>query len=149
MLALWAKDNKFVENGLENWTLVNLDNSYHEFKDNLNWTSNTNRNRFPVRWASHLYKSVLIEYNYKVDCYSLFSRISLIPFHRGFFTLYNSLWVILTLHLSIVWGITWVPIPSNTSLGFLWVVVAKTSLFRCLLHINAAKKEVTVHLMRW
>ena len=36
MLAQWAQDNKFVENELENCALVNLDNSYHEFKDNLN-----------------------------------------------------------------------------------------------------------------
>ena len=80
MLAQWAQDNKFVENEFENWALVNLDNSYHVFKDNLNWTSNTNRNRFPVQGASHSYKLVLIEYNYKLDCYSLFSRISPIPF---------------------------------------------------------------------
>ena len=80
MLAQWAQDYKFVENEFENWALVNLDNSYHVFKDNLNWTSNTNRNRFPVQGASHSYKLVLTEYNYKLDCYSLFSRISPIPF---------------------------------------------------------------------
>ena len=61
---------------------MNLDNSYHEFKDNLNLTSDTNRNRFLVRGALHSYKLVLTEYNYKLNCYSLFSRISLIPFSQ-------------------------------------------------------------------
>ena len=32
----------------------------------------------------------------------LLSRIFPILFHKGFFTLYSSLWIILTLHLSIV-----------------------------------------------
>ena len=36
MLVQWAQDNKFVESGLESWALVNLDNNYHEFKDDLN-----------------------------------------------------------------------------------------------------------------
>ena len=79
----------------------------------------------------------------------IFSRIFLIFFHRGFFTLYCLFWIILTLHLSIVWDITWVPVPSNTSPSFLWIVVTRASLFRYLLHINVAKKVVTVNLMRW
>ena len=149
MLAQWAQDNKFVESRLENWALVNLDNSYHEFKDNLNWTSDTNRNRFLVRGALHSYKLVLTEYNCKLDCYGPCSRISPILFYRGFLTLYSSLWIILTLHLSTVWDTTWVPVPSDTSPSFLWVVVTKTTLFRCFLHINAVRKVVTVHLIRW
>ena len=35
------------------------------------------------------------------------------------------------------------------SLAFLWVVVAKAALFRGLLHINAARKVVVMHLMWW
>ena len=70
-------------------------------------------------------------------------------FHKGFFTLYNSFQIILTLHLSFIWYFTWVFVPSTTSSDFLWVVVTKVSLFRCLLHINAARKVVTVHLMQW
>ena len=70
-------------------------------------------------------------------------------FHKGFFTLYSSFQIILTLHLSFIWDFTWVSVPSATSFDFLWVVVTKVSLFRCLLHINAARKIVIVHLMRW
>ena len=71
------------------------------------------------------------------------------PFHKGFFTLYSSFWIILTLHLSIIWDFTWVSVPSDTSPGFMWVVVTKVSLFRYLLHINADRKVVTMNLMRW
>ena len=71
------------------------------------------------------------------------------PFHKGFFTLYSSLWIILTLHLSFIWDFTWVFVPSDTSSGSLWVVITRVSLFRCLFHINAARKVVTVLLMRW
>ena len=71
------------------------------------------------------------------------------PFHKWFFTLYSSLWIILTLHLSFLWDFTWVFVPSNTSSGSLWVEITRVSLFRCLLHINAVRKVVTVHLMRW
>ena len=149
MVVQWIKDNKFVKNKLENWTLVNLDNSYHEFKDNLNWTSDTNRNRFLVQGASHSYKSVMNEYNCKIV--ATVSSLEFLPSlsHKGFLTLYISLWIILTPHLSTVWDITWVLVPSDTFSGFLWVVVAKASLFKCILHINAVKKVITVHLMRW
>ena len=71
------------------------------------------------------------------------------PFHKGFFTLYSSFWIILTLHLSFIWDFTWVSVLLDTSSGFLWVVITRVSLFRCLFHINAARKVVTVHLMRW
>ena len=84
-----------------------------------------------------------------ISLLSSFFRIFLIPFHKGFFTLYNSIWIILTLHLSFIWDFTWVSVLSDTFLGSLWVVITRVSLFRCLLHINAARKVVTVHLMRW
>ena len=71
------------------------------------------------------------------------------PFHKGLFTLYSSLWIILTLHLSFIWDFTWVSIPSDTSFGSLWVLITRVSLFRRLLHINAVRKVVTMHLMRW
>ena len=70
-------------------------------------------------------------------------------FHKGFFTLYSSLWIILTLHLLFIWDFTWVSVPSNTSSSSLWVVITRVSLFRCLLHINAVRKVVIVHLIRW
>ena len=40
-------------------------------------------------------------------------------------------------------------VPSDTLSGLLWVVIAKVALFRGLLHINAARKLVAGHLMRW
>ena len=83
---------------------------------------------------------------------SLFSSppwFSPILFHKGFSTLYISLWIILTLHLSFIWDFTWVSVLSDTSYDSLWVVMTRVSLFRCLLHINAARKVVTVHLMWW
>ena len=86
-----------------------------------------------------------------MSCFSSFSYLWFFPssLHKGFFTLYNSFQIILTLHLSFIWDFTWVSIPSETSFGSLLVVVTKVSLFRCLLHINAVRKVVTVHLMRW
>ena len=51
--------------------------------------------------------------------------------------------------MSFIWDFTWVSVPLATSSGSLWVVITKVSLFRCLLHINAAGKVVTVNLMRW
>ena len=82
-------------------------------------------------------------------------QYSLSPFfpfslsYGGSLTLYSSLWIILTLHLFIIWAPTWVPVPSDTLFGFLWAVVAKAALFRGFLHINVARKVVVMHLMRW
>ena len=36
MMAQWALDNKFLDNGLKNWVLVNLGNNYHKFEEDLN-----------------------------------------------------------------------------------------------------------------
>ena len=69
--------------------------------------------------------------------------------HGGSLILYNSSWAILILQLLIIWSLTWVPIPSNTLSGFLWVVVAKVVLFRGLLNINVVRKVSAVHLMWW
>ena len=57
--------------------------------------------------------------------------------------------MILILHLSIIQAATRVLIPSDTLSGLLWIEVAKTALFRSLLHINAARKLAAGHLMRW
>ena len=48
--------------------------------------------------------------------------------------------MILTLHLLIVQATTWVLILSDTFPNPLWVVAAKASLFKGLLHINAAMR---------
>ena len=71
------------------------------------------------------------------------------PFHEESSTLYSFFWIIFTLHLLIIWTLTWVLVPSATSTNFLWVAVAKVALFRGLLHINAASKLAVVHLMWW
>ena len=84
-----------------------------------------------------------------ISLLSSFFRIFPIPFHKWFFILYSSLWIILTLHLSFIWDFTWVSVPLNISSGSLWVVITRVSLFRFLLHMNAVRKVVLVNLMQW
>ena len=67
----------------------------------------------------------------------------------GFSTLYRPFLIIWTLHLLITWTPIWAPIPSNTPFSLLWVVAAKATLFRNLLHINTTRKVAAVHLMWW
>ena len=71
------------------------------------------------------------------------------PFSGRSFTLYNFFLNYpnrtLVHHLSP----TWVYVPSAIFFGSSWMVVVETALFRGLLHINAARKIVAVHLMRW
>ena len=83
--------------------------------------------------------------------------LSISPFLSPFFRsllhgdallLYSLLKVIRALHLLIVWTFTWVPVPSDIYPTFLWVAVAKVTLFACPLHINAARKVASMHLMR-
>ena len=70
------------------------------------------------------------------------------PFWEGF-TLYSfilhypdrTLLHYLSFHLSIC--------PIRHLFSSPWMVVVETALFRGLLHINAARKVVAVHLMRW
>ena len=130
---------------LMNWTAASI-----SLKDNLNRTADTNIYRSSVRGGSRSYKSIETKYKYRLDCYSIPSRVfsnSLV--HGRSFTLYSSSWTILILHLLIIWVITWVLVPSDTFFSFLWVAVAKTALFKDLLHINATRKATVMHLMRW
>ena len=77
--------------------------------------------------------------------------------HGGFSTLYRLFLIIWTLHLLIIWTLhllitwtpTWVPIPSDILFSPLWVAAVKATLFKGLLHINAAKKVAAMHLMWW
>ena len=69
--------------------------------------------------------------------------------HGGFFALYRLFLIIWALHLLIIWTFTWASIPSDTPFSHLWVAAAKTTLFRGLLHINAARKAAVMHLMWW
>ena len=71
-----------------------------------------------------------------------------ISFMGIFLLLYSLLKLIRTLHLFTIWTFTWVPVPSDIHLIFLWVALANVILFACLLHINAAGKVVSLHLMR-
>ena len=84
-----------------------------------------------------------------ISLLSSFFRIFPIPFHKGFFILYSSLWIILTLHLSFIWDFTWVFVSLDISSSSLWVIITRVSLFRFLLHINAIKKVVIVNLIQW
>ena len=77
------------------------------------------------------------------------SPSSFLILHKGSRTLYSSPWIILTLHLLIIWTLTWVFVLSNALFGFLWVVITKIVLFKDLLYINAARRVAVMHLMRW
>ena len=79
----------------------------------------------------------------------LFSLFSAPSSMKGSFTLYILLWIIFTLHLLIIRNSTWVLVPSNTLSSSLWVAVAKVTLFRGFLHINAAREVAVMHLMWW
>ena len=57
--------------------------------------------------------------------------------HGGFLLLYSPFWTILPFHLLIIQTSTWVPVPSDTLSGVLWVAVTKVALFRSLVRINA------------
>ena len=70
------------------------------------------------------------------------------PLHGDCLLLYSLLNLIRTLHLLTIWTSTWVPVPSDIHLIFLWVALANVTLFACLLHINAAEKVASSHLMR-
>ena len=70
------------------------------------------------------------------------------PLHGDALLLYRLLKVIGALHLLIIWTFTWVPVPSDILPTSLWVAVAKVTLFAYLLHINAARKVASLHLMR-
>ena len=79
--------------------------------------------------------------------YSFFSLFFRSPFRGESPTLYNPFWIIFTLHLLIIWTLSWVLVLSVTFPSFLWVALAKVALFKRLLHINATSKVVMVHLM--
>ena len=57
--------------------------------------------------------------------------------------------MMLALHLSVVQATTWVLVPNDTLTGPLWVGATKATLFRGLLHINAARELVAKYSMRW
>ena len=56
--------------------------------------------------------------------------------------------IILTVHLLFIETFTQVHVPSSIFSGFLYTEVVEIALFRGPLHINAARKVATVHLMR-
>ena len=120
-----------------------------DLKDNQARTKKIKLNEFTIRGGNLSYKSITVGYKYNFDCYSILSLFSRSLPHGRSLTLYSSLWIILILYLLVIWALTWVLVPLDTFFGFLWVVVAKTALFRGLLHINAVRKVVAVHSMRW
>ena len=66
---------------------------------------------------------------------------SLLPYIVSFLT-------ILIVHLSIIQTFTQVFVPSVLFYGSLGMIVVENTLFKDLLHINAAKKVVAVYWMR-
>ena len=128
---------------------MNLTTASMDLKDDQARTKKIELNEFTV-WEGILsYKSITVGYKYNYNCYSILSLFFRSSPHGGSLILYSSFWAILTLHLLIIWALTWVPVPSNTLFGFLWVMVVKAALFRGLLNINVVRKIVTMHLMRW
>ena len=63
---------------------------------------------------------------------------SLLPYIVSYLT-------ILIVHLSIIQTFTQVSVPSVIFFGSLGMVMVENTLFRSLLHINAARKVVVVH----
>ena len=106
-------------------------------------------NEFTVRGGILSYKSITIRYKYNFDYYNILSQFFRSFPHGGSFTLYNSPWTILILHLFIIWALTWVLVPLDSLFGFLWVVVVKAGLFSGLLHINVTRKVAAMYSMRW
>ena len=103
----------------------------------------------PINFQSEEVKS---EYNVQSEWFRLLPLFSFSfqsPSHEGSFTLYSCSWIILILHLLIIWVPTWVLVPLDIPFSLIWVVVANAALFRGLLHINAARKVAAVHLMWW
>ena len=68
--------------------------------------------------------------------------------HGDFLLLYSTLQLVIALHLLTIWASTWVPVPSDIPLLFLWVALAKIILFSCPFYINAVGKVAPLHLMR-
>ena len=88
-------------------------------------------------------------YNISLSLYiSFFLPFFRSPLHGDALLLYSLLKVIRALHLLITWTFTWVPVPSDIHPTFLWVAVAKVTLFACPLHINTARKVISLHLMQ-
>ena len=79
-----------------------------------------------------------------------FSLLSILrsPLYGDLPLSYSLLQLIRTLHLLTIWTFTWVSVPSDIHLIFLWVAMANVTLFACLLHINAAEKVASMHLMQ-
>ena len=92
--------------------------------------------------------ALVIDYRLLSPLSLSFSSILWSPLHGDFLPLYSLLKLIRTLHLLTIWTFTWVPVPSDIFLIFLWVALTNVTLFACLLHINAAEKVASLHLMR-
>ena len=125
---------------------------------NRSWSQRKGDNKFLMRkkvlgrvrgdWFLYICLSSIIT-SLVLDYYNVSFLIFRSFPHGGSLTLYSSLWTILILHLLIIWAFIWVSVPSDTLFGFLWIVVANAALFMGLLHINAARKVASVHLMQW
>ena len=87
------------------------------------------------------------DYSYFLNT-TMFSLLILCPLpFGGSLTLYTSLQAILALHLLIVQSTIWVLVLLDTFSNPLWVVAAKATLFRGLLHINPVRRFGRMHWM--
>ena len=125
------------------WTTANM-----ELSDNQAQIRCIDINR-PSIWGGHNYINLSQLDTETIQIATMLSLFFWSLFYEESFTLYILIGIIFTLHLLIIWILAWIPVPSDTLSGFLWVVLAKVTLIRGLLHINAARKVVAVHLMLW
>ena len=80
-----------------NWTTASMESS-----DNQAQIRGTNVNKLPIRGGILLYESIIVEYKYNFDYYSVLSLFLRSPPHGGSLILYSSLWAILILYLWII-----------------------------------------------
>ena len=150
ILAQWAQYNKFVESGSKNKALMSWTTISTELNDNQTQIRGFDINGPSIRGGHTCINwSQLDTETVQIATVLSFYFSPLLLSHGGFLSLYISSWVILILHLLIIWSFTWVPVPSDTLSGILWVVVVKAILFRGHLNINVARKIAVVHSMRW
>ena len=97
-----------------NWTTASFD-----LNDSQTKLRDFDLNILSIRGGPPLYKLITDGYKDNLDCYNVFSLFFRSPSHGGSLTLYSSLWVILVLHLLIIWVPNWVPVPSDILFGFL------------------------------
>ena len=137
----------FVEYELKNSVSVSFNGLMHGLREYTNKNENATVEKSPKMIRL---KTWLIDQCSKASLQSsLLFFFSSSPLLGDLYILYRPFPIIWALHLLIIQIPTWAPVPSDTPLNSLWVVVAKVALFMGLLLINVARGVVVMHLMWW